>query len=95
VLSRYLGEYHGKFAVEDSTTLEARRTFAEESIVEETSTTIIGNGENRPIYSVEDSTHYIKYHRGVGIGWWRTDTLLQTHQAILGLFSCEPLKAAA
>ena len=95
-LSRYLGEYRkGKFAVEDSATLEARRAFAGQSLVEDSSTTRTGNGENRPICSVEDSTHYIKYHGGLGIGWWATDHLLQAHQAILGLFAREPLKAAA
>jgi hypothetical protein len=96
VLSRYLGEYQsGKFAVEESTTLEARRAFAGQSIVEDSATTISRKAGNPPIGSVEDSTHYIKYHGGVGIGWWATDHLLQSHQAILALFAREPLKAAA
>jgi len=96
VLGRYLGDYqNGKFAVEDSTTLQARKAFAGQSIVEESATTISGKAGNPPIGSVEDSTHYIKYHGGVGIGWWATDHLLQSHQAILGLFAREPLKAAA
>ena len=95
-LSRYLGEYQKrKFAVEDSTTLEARRAFADQSVVEDSTTTISGKARNRPICSVEDSTHYIRYHGGVGHGWWATDRAFQAHQAILGLFAREPLKAVA
>jgi hypothetical protein len=96
VLSRYLGNYQiGKFAVEDSTTLDARKAFAGQPIVEDSATTKGKKGRNPPIRSVEDSTHYIKYHGGVGSGWWGTDHLLQAHQAILGLFAREPLNTAA
>jgi hypothetical protein len=97
VLSRYLGEYQkGKFAVEDSNTLDPRRTLVEQSIVED-STTIKGdNGRKPPICSVEDSTHYIEYHRGAGHGWWTADPVIKAHQNILGLFlALAPLKAAA
>lgn len=96
VLSRYLGDYQkGKFAVEDFTTLEARKAFAEQPIVEESTTMESEIGGNRPIRSVEDSTHHLEYHGVVGNGWWAADHVLRAHQTILGLFVHEPLKAAA
>lgn len=95
-LCRYLGEYQkGKFAVKESTTLDVRKEFATRMVVEESTPTSHKKGENLPIRSVEESTHYIEYHWGVGNGWWGTDHVLQAHQAILGLFAREPLKAAA
>lgn len=80
VLSRYLRAYQqGKFAVEESSTLEARSVFAAQSLVEESTTTNDENGENPPNCTVEESSHYIEYHRGPGDrpssfsphrGWW-------------------------
>jgi hypothetical protein len=59
-LSRYLGDYQkGKFAVEDSSTLDPRRDFAGQSLVEDSTTTNCGKPENPPFCSVEDSSHYI------------------------------------
>jgi hypothetical protein len=60
VLSRYLGEYQqGKYAVEESSTLDPRRDFAAQSLVEDSTTTKPENGQNLPNSSVEDSSHYI------------------------------------
>jgi hypothetical protein len=96
VLARYLRQYQqGKFAVEDCTTVEARKVFAGPSPVEDFTSTESTNGANPPIRNMEDSTHYIEYHGGVGNGWWGTDHVLRVHQMISGLFSGEPLKAAA
>jgi hypothetical protein len=96
VLSRYLGEYQkGKFAVEDSTTMEARKALAAQSTVEDTTTTKSQKGEKARMRSVEESPHHIKYHGAVGSGWWAAGHLLPAHQAILSLFLREPLKAAA
>jgi hypothetical protein len=60
VLSRYLGNYQkGRFPVEDSTTLEARKQFAREALVEDSSTVKGGNRENPPIRSMGDSSTHI------------------------------------
>jgi hypothetical protein len=97
VLSNYLGNYQkGKFAVEDSSTLDARRDFAGPNPVEDSSTT---NAENRsfpPIHRVEDSSNYLEYHGGVGPSWWMLPHVIQAQQSILALFQVPaPLKAAA
>ena len=81
--------------MEDPNTLEARKAFAEQSFVRDSTTTKSGNPGNPPIRSVADSIHHIKYHWGLGTAWWGTDHVLQAHQAILGLFAREPLKSAA
>lgn len=75
-LDRYLKSYQqGKFAVEDSSTLDARR----ELTVEDSSTLAGGNGEKPSLRIVEDSSTHIDYHWGAGTdanpstpssGWW-------------------------
>lgn len=63
VLSRYLKDYQrGHFAVEESTTMSARKAAADLRSVEETSTRYSENGAKLPIRSVGESTTHIKYH---------------------------------
>jgi len=96
VLSRYLKDYQrGHFAVEESTTFGARQAATELRSVEETQTPSDENGGKLPNCSVGESTTHIKYHGGRGNGWWGIDHILQAHQTIFGLFTGEPLKAAA
>lgn len=59
-LKRYLKNYNERsFAVEDSSTLDARIAFSEQSTVEDSSTLKIENGQNAPISFVEESSTYI------------------------------------
>lgn len=96
VLSRYLRDYqNGKFAVEESTPLDARKAFVRQNAGEESTTTQTRNVRFLPNISMEDSTHYIEYHGGAGSSWWGTDQVLKAHLAILGFFHDEPLRAAA
>jgi len=60
VLRRYLGDYQkGKFPVEDSNTLSARKDFVGGAAVADSSTVKGGNGKNPPIRSVADSSTHI------------------------------------
>ena len=68
---------------------------AEPRSVEETSTLHSENVAKLPIRSVGKSTTHIKYHWGVGNGWWVADHVLQAQQRILGLLARAPLRAAA
>ena len=59
-LKRYLKSYgERRFAVEDSSALDARMALCEQSTVEENSTLETGIGGNLPNCSVEDSSTYI------------------------------------
>ena len=69
VLRRYLGDYRkGKFPVEDSNTLSARKDFARRVVVEDSSTVKSENGKNPPICSVEDSSTHINTIGVRGLG---------------------------
>lgn len=93
VLSRYVGNYQkGKFPVEDSITIEARKHFVSAAVVEDSSTVKSENGKNPPIRSVRDSSTHINT---IGVrGLLAEDPVLGL--AILALGETDaPLAAAA
>lgn len=68
-LARYLGDYQNrKFAVEDSSMLDARKDRAAQVLVEVSTTTKAEIGGNLPHRRMEDSTIHVEYHGRAG--WW-------------------------
>lgn len=69
-LRRYLGDYQqGKFAVEESSMLEARKAIVPQVIGGESSMLNAGNGEKPPKCSMEESSIYINTMGFRGRGW--------------------------
>jgi hypothetical protein len=95
-LSKYLGDYQkGKFAVEDCSTLDVRKDYAGKALVEDSTTTKDGNGEKPPKSGVEESSHYIEYHRGTGAAWTPYNPYLSCSQMDWSQFATSQLSMAA
>lgn len=101
-LKRYFKEHEsGKFAVVDSTTLDARSAENAVAPVVETTTLKSENGSKEPKCRLVETTTYLSYHRGTGsCGWWGADATLKAQtSARLAMWAwiaaAEPMRDAA
>jgi len=101
-LKRYFKEHSkGKFAVVDSTTLEARMAEIDGEPAVETTTLKTLNGQNPPITQMVESTVHLSYHKGVGVSGCRSRPItpervtLRRARLRLSVLGTGPLKVAA